>query len=312
MKNQPITWSDVLHHVDTTYWSSITTKERRYSTAERVINYLGPTTPCSTLTQAGVDELTTHLGRKVHGTGTISPNSLRQYLTVVSTLLKGARALGADLPEIKLSYPRKRERKRVIFTEEEEAVVVGNLELLARSMRFNRPKGDPDAPKPNLEYSTQQCYRFGWWFRFMLNTGMRPSESFRIEDSHILNRGTSPEGEDRISLLIPETKTGEPRTIPLNKVAQQAVSACQPYGLWRDYDTDSVRERYWVRMMNLCQFHYDYNLYDLRHSYITRMVRKGMDYKILQKLVGHSSIAQTMEYVHHTEEDAFEAVEAVS
>ncbi len=51
-------------------------------------------------------------------------------------------------------------------------------------------------------------------------------------------------------------------------------------------------------------------MHALRHTYATRAIERGMQPKILQKLLGHASIKTTMDrYVHVSDESLFNAVE---
>lgn len=51
----------------------------------------------------------------------------------------------------------------------------------------------------------------------------------------------------------------------------------------------------------------------LRHTFATRCVQSGMTPKMLQTILGHSSINVTMDlYVHTTEEEKFREIDRVS
>ena len=50
-------------------------------------------------------------------------------------------------------------------------------------------------------------------------------------------------------------------------------------------------------------------MHALRHTYATRAIERGMQPKVLQKLLGHASIKTTMDkYVHVTDDSLFQAV----
>ena len=51
-------------------------------------------------------------------------------------------------------------------------------------------------------------------------------------------------------------------------------------------------------------------MHTLRHTYATRASERGIQPKILQKLLGHASIKTTMDrYVHVSDKSLFNAVE---
>lgn len=47
----------------------------------------------------------------------------------------------------------------------------------------------------------------------------------------------------------------------------------------------------------------DFSAHTLRHTFCTRMAESGMDPKVLQKIMGHKSIAVTMEIYNHVDSD---------
>ena len=50
-------------------------------------------------------------------------------------------------------------------------------------------------------------------------------------------------------------------------------------------------------------------MHALRHTYATRAIERGMQPKVLQKLLGHASIKTTMDrYVHVTDDSLVDAV----
>ena len=55
-----------------------------------------------------------------------------------------------------------------------------------------------------------------------------------------------------------------------------------------------------------------FSMHALRHTYATRAIERGMQPKVLQKLLGHASIKTTMDrYVHVTDDSLQRAVAQV-
>lgn len=52
-------------------------------------------------------------------------------------------------------------------------------------------------------------------------------------------------------------------------------------------------------------------LHDLRHTFATNLVMKGVDLVTLQELLGHKSIEMTRKYLHPTPENKRKAVESL-
>jgi len=300
------TWTDAYNHLTTTVWASIKTLEKRSQVAHHLVTLLGPKARCRNLTQAKIDQVKTQLAKGVGGRRRISPSSLRQYLGVLSKLVSVARDLDPAVPPVKMNRPPAVREDRVILTREDEVAIIDALEPAARAARWHRPY--TGAPKPGLSEKLPEFLRFGWWIKFMLATGMRPSESFKIRKEDLTIRDAE---RERWLLHIPETKSGQPRSIPLEPQAREAWKACEPYGLWSDYEYERVKGRFWDPILAAAPITTRYTMYCLRHTYITRRIEAGMPIDQLSRLVGHSRIDQTMEYVHRSEESKFQAVEAL-
>lgn len=58
--------------------------------------------------------------------------------------------------------------------------------------------------------------------------------------------------------------------------------------------------RAFVRARSECGFDDDFRPHSLRHSFATHMLQQGVDIRIIQILLGHSSIRSTELYTHLT------------
>ena len=141
-----------------------------------------------------------------------------------------------------------------------------------------------------------------------LNTGMRRGEIFKLKWADV--------DVEKREIRIAESKSGKMRFLPTNSallgllksLMGQAKSeghiflnpeSGKPYtDVKRAFDGACRR----AGVKNL-RFH------DLRHTFASRLVRRGADLKIVQELMGHASIVTTQRYLHVLGKEKLAAVE---
>lgn len=64
---------------------------------------------------------------------------------------------------------------------------------------------------------------------------------------------------------------------------------------------DSSARDAFTQARNACGFNSDFRPHSLRHSFATHMLQRGVDIRIIQILLGHSSLRSTEIYTHLTE-----------
>jgi integrase len=138
----------------------------------------------------------------------------------------------------------------------------------------------------------------------LLNTGLRRGEALG------LRWGDVDFNEEHI--LIGDSKSGKSRTVPLNTAAFSALHELRRNGLplfngtWRPADTDHVFgglveiKRSFHTACKLAELD-NLRLHDLRHTFASNLVRRGVDIVTVSRLLGHSSIQMTMRYAHPDE-----------
>ena len=64
---------------------------------------------------------------------------------------------------------------------------------------------------------------------------------------------------------------------------------------------DATARAAFVQARDACGFNSDFRPHSLRHSFATHMLQRGVDIRIIQILLGHSSLRSTEIYTHLTE-----------
>ena len=121
-----------------------------------------------------------------------------------------------------------------------------------------------------------------------IETGMRRGEILNIKSEHIKGQ----------TLLIPQTKNGHPRTIPLTKRALYILKNTQlPFPM----SANAVRLA-WERLKKKGNIK-DLHFHDLRHEAISRFFEKGLSIPEVALISGHKDIRMLFRYTHLKAED---------
>jgi len=146
-----------------------------------------------------------------------------------------------------------------------------------------------------MEDSTPFLYRI---IRFALNTGMRKGEilGMRWEDVDFKNASAV--------IPAPRAKGRRDRYVPLNTEAM-AVLREIPTPLDRSAVVfgntlgrpQQCLERHWRRALVASGVE-DFHFHDLRHTYASRLITRGVDLAVLKELLGHRDFTMTLRYAH--------------
>jgi integrase len=131
---------------------------------------------------------------------------------------------------------------------------------------------------------------------FALETAMRRTELARMRWEHV-------DLKNRVALL-PETKNGEPREVPLSPKALKILkSRCRDLGpVWRYYENPNAITQAFIR---ICQrgglpglrYH------DLRHEATSRLFEKGLNMMEVAAITGHKTLEMLKRYTHLRAQD---------
>jgi len=137
---------------------------------------------------------------------------------------------------------------------------------------------------------------------FLFATGARISEALALKRDDI-------EGE---WLRIRHAKGDKERIVPIAKVALNAIDE---YLKAFKYERDTIWCNYMgnqlsrISAFKITQKYLDISPHVLRHSYATSLISGGADLRVVQELLGHSSLLTTQIYTHIQKHELKETVE---
>lgn len=138
-----------------------------------------------------------------------------------------------------------------------------------------------------LNYLDNNNVKLGNLFKLYLFTGMRRSEALNLTNNDI----------DRVNniIYINGTKTvNAKRTLPTTQTIINLIpNTVKPF----NYKPDYVDKQFKI-VCNALGFN-DIKLHSLRHTFATRMFESGVDLKVIQSLLGHSTINITADTYTH-------------
>lgn len=146
--------------------------------------------------------------------------------------------------------------------------------------------------------------------RLALDCGMRRQEIYAVslDDVHPDNAYVVVRNGKRTS-----AREDKPREVPYTKAARRAVAAWLDFRaelkpdhdkVWLSLKTDThTRPMRWERFQRIVGTVGDYGLHRFRHTSATNWLRAGVSIELVSRLLGHSSLQQTLCYAEIIRDD---------
>jgi integrase len=146
-----------------------------------------------------------------------------------------------------------------------------------------------------------------------IHTGLRQSEQFYLRWEYVdFNTGI---------LTIPRSKHGEVRRIPMNDTVREILRN-RPSRLKSAYvfpsrtgetpiDARNYVRRVFMKALKRAGIE-GFRWHDLRHTFASRLVMKGVDTSTVQELMGHKTLAMTQRYAYLSPAHQLDAVQRLN
>ena len=218
----------------------------------------------------------------------VGVSAINRELAVLRRMLRIAREWG-KLPAVPVIHllPGEKQSERILSHTEEDLYFAG-------------------APLRLRQFAT-----------IALDTGMRPEEILRLRWEYV---HFEPAGDARFGYIhnphgkTPKARRNLPMTARVRGLLEMLHEAAYKPHIGHvlsddgreaiSYNAIKCQHERVVKRLKLPKF----RLYDLRHTFLTRLGEAGADSFTIQKMAGHSSILVSQRYVHPTEERVEDAV----
>lgn len=131
--------------------------------------------------------------------------------------------------------------------------------------------------------------------RLCLSTGARWGEAIGLTRENVM----------KYKVTFTDTKNGANRTVPISKALYDEISAAETRLLFPRADYNAVRAHLKSVVPTLP---HGQAVHVLRHTFASHFMMKGGNILTLQKILGHSTIIQTMTYAHFSPDYLQDAV----
>lgn len=254
--------------------------------------YFGPTRQVSAINNAACSEWWgALLAGRAGGRGPVKANTAKRYLGQLKSVLAFAAEAGAGniVPTFSPTVADD-SRVRWLTEGEEDALLAASPPWLQGMIVFVVETGARKGEMTGLRWRD-------------VDLEQRPRGIVRL----YFTKGGEPRGipmSNRLRRLLERLKEGVPGTKPDTRVFQWQVrggAASIPMGDFK---------KSWAKALKAAGIE-DVHFHDLRHTFASRLVQRGVPLLQVGKLLGHSSLRMTQRYAHLAPENLSDAIAAL-
>jgi len=266
-------------------------------------NYLKNTKNYSRHTVRAYISDVSHFLESRQGAEKTSPAAVRKYLAGLYDRELNVKSSGRKLSALKMFF-RFLKRKNIIKKDPTAAI---SFPRMPRDLPPVIYRNDITSILANLprEYNFL-AVRNRLIFEFIYSSGLRLAETAALSTSQIneTDKSVRIRGKGNKLRIVPLTKRVlqlYKKYLPLRQTQLKQKNACNDYIFINRYSRKiSVRGIRKAFSNVLKQIAVTNNIYPhmLRHSFATHMLENGCDIRVLQEILGHSSLATTQIYTH--------------
>lgn len=261
----PVTMSDLLERTERDHWRGMRSAKSLVLNAHSVVALIGPNTPVTELNDQVIRGLVSDL--KTQGN---SGSTINRKLAALSRMLRHYNDVGGTLKAFKMPRQREGQHRVRYVTEAEEAVM----------LKWAEDRG---------------LSEFKDFMTVGMDTGLRTRrELLALSAANVVSRGNRPHA---IIIHPHQSKNGKPRTVPMTPRVVEVAERRPEF--FRDFTYANLRT-VWGRMKHDMGLDGDAQFipYCLRHTFVSRLVQRGVHLVTVKELAGHSEIMVTMRYAH--------------
>lgn len=239
----------------------------------------------------------------------VAPCTVRDIVTVLKMIARYGAQLGAWQPPVwRIKYPSAMEKREIeVLSRKDHQKILAHI------------KAHPDSRNAGIYICLSTGLRIGEICALQWKDIDMEKMILHVRDT--LERVYTPEDDTHTRLMMGSAKTrNSVRDIPLTKDVRQLLTPLMKgqapenfllSGSARPLEPRTYRY-YYHRYMKSTGLPY-VRFHGLRHSFATRCIESGCDYKTVSVLLGHSNISTTLNlYVHPNNEQKLKCMENVS